>query len=111
MPPKPTKPPSADDVVLVHGRTDDGAGLRVLRKRADLLSAGELRPVEEGKPLRGELVSLRPREGAPQLFDVDVLLGAPERPEGGPAQVASPAYRAGWSSIFGRRPRATGAPN
>ncbi len=89
-----------EDVVLVHGRTADGKGLAVLRKKADAIALGEMRPVEEGKPIAGELVSLRPREGAPLLFDVDVLHAA-DAPRKGPAQVASASYRTGWQTVFG----------
>lgn len=70
------KPP--EDVVLVHGATDDG-GFRVLRKRGDDLFVGEMRAIEEGKPLvpGGEVVSLRPRADSPQLFDAETLYRVP----------------------------------
>lgn len=117
-----------EDVVLVHGATDDGA-YRVLRKRGDQLLVGEMRAVEEGKPLipGGEVVALRPREDSAQLFDAETLFRVPGGPAstgsgaaqkalsdgssepasepstvgGGPAQVSTPAYREGWGAIFG----------
>ncbi|MEZ4329581.1 MAG: hypothetical protein R3B40_30395 [Polyangiales bacterium] len=122
----------SDDVVLVHGATEDG-GYRVLRKRGEQLLLGEMRAVEEGKPLTpgGEVVALRPREGSP-LFDAETLFrvpgGAPGKETtqtrqalprgegadvpttvgGGPAQVSTPAYREGWGAIFGGRSRRGG---
>ncbi len=106
--PAPEKPAkSGDDVVLVHGRTDDGKGLKVLRKKADELSAGEVRPVEEGKPLVGDLVRLKPRPEMPLLCDVDVEYEAPRpaKEGGGPARVSSTAYRKGWDRMWGGKQR------
>lgn len=119
-----------DDVVLVHGASDDGA-YRVLRKRGDELHLGEMRPLEEGKALTpgGEVVTLRPRAESPQLFDAQTLYRVPgeasARSEaaaptpalpsdppstvgGGPAQVSTPAYREGWGAIFGGARRRRG---
>lgn len=88
-----------EDVLLVHSPTDDGRGWRVLRKREERLELGAIRPVEEGRPIQGELVSLKPRDGTP-LFDVEVQY-APPRSSAGPARVSSDAYRSGWDAIFG----------
>lgn len=120
--PSPTAP--AEDVVLIHSQSEDGA-LRVLRKRGDELHVGEMRPLEEGKALTpgGEVVALRARAESPQLFDAQTLFrvpgeaparaeaeadaapaltaGEPSTVGGGPAQVSTPAYREGWSAIFG----------
>ena len=105
-------------MVLVHGRTDDGKGLKVLRKRADELYTGEVRPLEDGKPISGEVVSLRPRPDLPLLCDVEVHAdtgavagttgpSADTSPtakrSGGPAQVSSEAYRSGWDRMWGQR--------
>lgn len=103
-----------DDVVLVHGRSEDGKTLAVLRKRGETLSAGLLSAAEEGKPLHGDLVRLTPREGAPFLADVEVLHEAPRAPladRAGPAQVSSPAYREGWNAVFGRSGGRASAPD
>ncbi len=98
-----TKKP--EDVVLIHGRNDDGA-LQILRKKGDELSAGELRPIEEGKPIQGDVVTLRPRKEMPLLCDVEEEVKLP-RPKGTkkPAKVASDQYRAGWEKLWGRRAR------
>lgn len=102
-----TKPAKAtDDVALVHGRTADGKGLKVLRKQGDTLSLGEVRPLKEGKPIQGEVVQLKPREDMPLLCDVEVQHAARHsakaRPAG-PARVASTSYRSGWDGIWGKR--------
>lgn len=107
--------------MLVHGRSDDGA-LQVLRKKGDELSLGELRPVEEGKPLRGNLLRLRPRAEMPLLADVEeeIRLPGPSLPSApsaapsapslsGPPQVASDSYRKGWDSLWGRTKRKSAA--
>ena len=103
-------PPNDFDVVLLHSPTDDGNGMRVLRARPGQLEAGEVRPAREGQPINGaEMVTLEPREGTPQVCDVRVLHPKPKTPalpEGdrhGPAQVATPAYRAQWEHVFGKR--------
>lgn len=104
-----------DDVVLVHGRGDDGA-LQILRKKGDTLSAGELRPIEDGKPLTGgSVVTLAPRKELPILCDVvdevEVPGGAKAAKKSpGPARVSNPRYRAGWKSVFGKK-RGASKPN
>lgn len=115
--PKPTKPsaPSStalasgsEDVALICGKTDDGKGLHVLRKRASRLEAGIVQPLEEGKPIHGELVTLRQRGQTP-LCDVEVHYSGAKAPEdtrlegenrGHPAQVASDTYRKNWDTIW-----------
>ncbi|MBK8481275.1 MAG: hypothetical protein IPL40_08885 [Proteobacteria bacterium] len=114
---KPKPPPH--DVVLVHGRTADGRGVRALRSRPNRLELAELRVAKEGQPLHpgGELVQLKRREESPLLWDVDVkwrgeeaaAAAAPSSgPEvtghAGPAQVATDRYRENWEAIFGLAP-------
>ncbi len=97
-------------MALVYGRTEDGTGLNVLRKRQDRVEAGVLRPLEHGKPIDGDVVQLHQRGESP-LFDVEVHVQAPQRrkpqkqvsaPElsKGPPQVASSDYRKGWDLIY-----------
>jgi hypothetical protein len=123
----PKKPdPAGSDVVLIHGVTDDGKGLRVLRARDERLELGLVRPLEEGKPLQGDVVKLTPRPETPNVCDVETQVKVPERapavlrgapssakteapakPEGaaearrkGPPKVASRAYRENWDAIW-----------
>lgn len=111
---KPKPPPH--DVVLVHGRTADGRGVRALRSRPNRLELAELRIPKEGQPLHpgGEIVQLKRREESPLLWDVDVKWrgeevadagSASSGPEAtghaGPAQVATDRYRENWEAIFG----------
>jgi hypothetical protein len=91
-------------LVFVHGKTEDGQGLEVLRKRGDTVYAGQMRPLEEGKAITGEVVALRPRAESPRLFDVDVLHRGEGGERKGPAKVATDEYRAGWNDIWGRKP-------
>jgi hypothetical protein len=95
----------ASDVVLVYGKSDDGKGYDVLRRRGEELQAGKLRPLDDGKPIYGQVVRLTPRHESPALFDVDVQHDG-RGSTGRPAKVASDQYREGWDSIW-----ANGAPN
>lgn len=102
---------AGSDVALLCGKTADGRGLHVLRKRQDKLEAGIVTPLEEGKPLHGELVTLKPRAGSP-VCDVEVHYrpgtSARETKEfSGPPQVASDAYRENWDTIWKRRTSTT----
>lgn len=108
-------------MLLFHGSTEDGKGLRAIRKRDERVELCSVRAAREGEPLHGELATLRPRAGAPHLYDVEVHYAppaagaarasaesdapAPERQTSGPAQVASPTYRAGWDRIWGSKPK------
>ena len=96
-------PKPSPDVVLLGGPTEDGGGMRVLRARQDRLEAGEIRPLKEGAPVRGEIVSLKPRENAPQICDVEVAYAPPPSGHKGPAQVATKTYREGWDEVFGAK--------
>lgn len=98
--------PDHDDVALIHGRTEDGKGLRILRKRQDRIEVGAVMPLVPGRPIVGEVVRLEPREECPLLCDVHVEYSPPREPRGtsaGPAQVASDSYRENWEQIFGKR--------
>lgn len=95
----------SDDIALLTGPTEDKKGMRIVRFREDNVSLGEVRPVEEGKPLYGEVVALRPRDGAPPFVrDVEVVMAPPPRDRSGPAQVATAAYRSGWDATFSPEP-------
>lgn len=106
-------PPASgsQDVVLIHGPTDDQKGLKVLRAREQGLELGEVRPIQEGRPLTGEIVKLKPRPGHPRICDVETQLsqGELDRARGsqtprlghpGPARVATDAYRTNWDAIY-----------
>ena len=104
--------PGTQDVVLVHGVTEDGQGLSVIRKRDDKLEHGVVHPLENGKPIHGEVVRLTPRPECPLVCDVEVTMPAPaaqasardtpSSPRKGPAQVASARYRDNWDAIWKR---------
>jgi hypothetical protein len=103
---------SAKDLALVFGPSEDGEGYRMLRRRADseVVEAGTLHPLREGRAITGEVVSLAPRPEAPFLFDceTDQELSAPRAPAlGGPPQVATDEYRRGWDAIWGGRGRSS----
>lgn len=101
----PAKPRS--DVVLLGPPTADGTGLQVLRAREERIETGELRNLEEGRPITGEIVTLAPRKDNPRICDVKESY----RPPGtspktkGPGQVATKAYRDNWDQVFASRPK------
>jgi hypothetical protein len=116
--------PSAPDVALIHGVTSDGEGLKILRARGDRVELGAVRPLRDGAPITGEVVTLRPRANFPALCDVethykpaegmsdtprDTRRGEREEPapsavvqRTGPAQVATDEYRRNWDAIWNR---------
>lgn len=101
-------------MVVLGPPTDDGGGLGVVRFRNGQVEAGQVRPLEHGKPLhQGEVVRLVPREGCPQVCDVkvDLELPAPKRAQAGPAQVATRRYRENWDAIWKKKPKAEDAPS
>jgi hypothetical protein len=104
-------PPEESDVVVLGPRTADGAGVHVLRARQERLETGELRSIEEGKPISGEVVTLVPRSSNPRVCDVKDSYVPPAvaalRKTKGPAQVATQAYRDNWDEVFARDQRDT----
>ena len=96
------------DVAIVCGVSDDGQGVDIIRRRGEHLEAGTVRRLEQGKPIHGEVVRLRPRDQFPMICDVEVELPAPGQPSaaaattGRPAQVATETYRKNWDAIYGR---------
>jgi hypothetical protein len=95
----------AGDVALVCGK-DERGGVHLLRRRSEdsPIEAAVAEPLTEGRPIAGEVISMRRRDDVPFLFDVTTELDAPgERgPGDGPAQVATDSYRKGWDAIWGR---------
>jgi hypothetical protein len=104
-------------VAAVCGK--DEHGLHILRRRSEdgPIEAGLVQPLVEGKPISGEVISLRRRDDLPFLFDVETEISTPATQEqneaatatqtSGPAQVATDSYRRGWDAIWGRPSRST----
>jgi len=114
-----TPEPAKSDTLLIHGVSEDGRDLAVLRAREDRIEAGVVRRLKEGEAIHGELVKLKPRPEFPLLCDVEVELASPaskaasaprKLSHGGPAQVATPSYRANWDAIWSKKPKSS-APN
>lgn len=93
-----------EDVALIYGVSDDGRGLEIVRKRDGRVEAGTVRPLEQGKPLHGEVVRLKPRPHAPFVCDVEVDFAPPQRAQArsGPPQVATDQYRRNWDAIYNK---------
>lgn len=106
-------PSAKTDVVVLGPPTADGGGVHVIRARDERLETGELRNLEEGRPIAGEVLTLAPRKNNPRICDVKESYspnapGAPPPKSKGPAQVATEAYRENWDEVFARRPRNAG---
>ena len=115
--PAPPPPPSSD-VALIHGVAPDGDGFQILRARENRVELGVVRPLREGTPITGEVVTLRPRPNFPALCDVEThyqpALSAATPTDGkeptapllaartGPAQVATDEYRRNWDAIWSK---------
>ncbi len=106
------------DVVLIHGPSPDGKGLAVLRHRDNRLERGLVMPMEHGKPIHGEVVTLQPRREFPLICDVKVEYSSNEAQAAtptdtralakGPGQVATDEYRTNWDRIFQSRTQSSG---
>jgi hypothetical protein len=96
----------ATDVVLLGPPTADGGGVHVLRAREERIETGELRALQEGRPITGEVVTLTPRKDNPRVCDVTDSYQPPAMTMAhkGPANVATDAYRDGWDEVFGKKP-------
>jgi hypothetical protein len=104
------------DVAVVFGK--DVNGVHILRRRDENspVEAGLLQPLVEGRPISGELVTMKRRDDLPFLFDGKSELPGPETAtetatetrssHGGPSQVATESYRKGWDAIWGGRAKA-----
>lgn len=109
------EPAAPRDRAVVLGPVDDRS-FAILRQRAEdaPLEAGVVRPMREGEPIHGELVSLSRPEASSPVLDVKVHYdGRPkaratdvsqpnELPHKGPARVTSEAFREGWDAVFRR---------
>ncbi len=104
---------ASKDVVLLGPPTADGGGVHVIRARDERIETGELRALQDGRPIVGDIVTLRPREANPRVCDVTESYSPKGAQLGhkGPANVASNAYREGWDEIFGEKPKAPGPAN
>ncbi len=113
-----SEPKQSGDTILIHGVSDDGESLAVLRAREDRVEAGLVRKAREGQPVMGELLRLKPRPEFPLLCDVEVTVAEPDTApaagasepklsHGGPAQVATASYRANWDAIWSKNKKSS----
>lgn len=92
------------DMAIVVDRTSDREGLQILRRRSEdsPVEVGTLRPLRDGKPVDGEIISLRPRKDFPFVCNVKVEVPDQRRLIGdGPAQISTRRFRKGWEAIWG----------
>ncbi len=70
--------PKKRDVLLIHGQSEDGRSLDVIRHRDNRLEVGTLSTLKEGQAIHGEVVKLRPHKEMPLLCDVEVQVEGKE---------------------------------
>ena len=92
----------------MFGKNADGVHILRRRDENSPIEAGLLQPLVEGRPISGELISMKRREDMPFLYDVKSELPSSETPRAthGPSQVATDSYRKGWDAIWGGRGKA-----
>jgi len=100
-----------EDRALVVGvaRQEAEPALVVVRQRSREAKAelGLVRPLREGRPIHGEVVTLKPRPGTPAVCDVEVQVAPPPAALAapavkGPAKVTTDRYRDGWDRVFAK---------
>lgn len=105
------------DIAIPLGRAENG-NLRLARIRGTdeaptQVAIGELSPLEEGKPVMGEVVRLKPVEGARHL-NVETVMEDPYKAEKEKARASSGSktysfpstkYQENWGRIFGQKPK------
>jgi hypothetical protein len=95
------------DVALIFDRAESSDGYKILRRRASAseVEMGTIRPLKEGRPIDGEVLTLTARSDIPFLYDVKTELPDPRRgsrpTSDGPPQIATEEYRRGWEAIWG----------
>ncbi len=106
-----------DDVVVLGSELPDGKGVGVVRLREGNVELGRVQPMEEGKPILGEVVKLTPRSDSPRVCDVEVQYTpkhvrkrasaapapATAASRSGPPQVATDDYRRNWDAIWAQK--------
>jgi len=109
--------PQGDDVVVLGSELPGGRGVGVVRLREGNVELGRVQPMEEGKPIVGEVVKLTPRADSPRVCDVEVQYTpkqaarrapatsdqASSRERSGPPQVATDDYRRNWDLIWAQK--------
>ncbi len=96
----------SEDQALVLGIDPDRSETFILRRRGKKVETGIVRPLQEGKPILGDIVRLKPHPEFPPLCEVETLLKHPDPPaqsphRAGPPMVSTEAYRRGWEQVFG----------
>lgn len=93
--------PKKKNHVYVGPESPDGS-VPIFQPVEGGVRVGKIQPLGHGKPVMGELVSLRPREDGDGHW-METVLESPVAGPGGPAMVNSEKYRNGWDSLFGTK--------
>lgn len=98
------KPAVTNGIFLPLGNGEKGE-VRGLHLGDDGPSLRRLAPVQEGRPIMGDLTTLTRREGSMFLnAETTHISGSRSASRSGPSMVNSQAYRDGWERIFKKKP-------
>jgi hypothetical protein len=69
---------------------------------------GIMRPIREGEPLTGHVVTIEPKDPQNGIYRVtgDLTIPSPHAAQmsrGKPAKVSTEAFRTGWENVFGKQ--------
>lgn len=91
--------PGVDKVCFLGVVMPDGSVPVIRHTRNHGNQIGELRPLEDGKPVNGALVEVEGSGKPGDWCQMKPLISSQE----GPAMVNSREYKDGWTSIFGHQ--------
>jgi len=94
------KPKVRKGVVVPAGYDEEGTPIGVFHGE-DGSEMRAFRPTEEGKPIMGDLCSMRPREDGTFEAEITELSGGGKGSRRRPGNPA--AYKAGWDRIWGNQ--------
>lgn len=87
------------DFVVMGPKLENGDIMAVRHTADHQLLEGVVRPLQDGRPITGELVEITHRND--NIYNISpISLG--EKTSDGPAMVNSAAYQSGWDNIFGK---------
>ena len=87
------------DELKVGPAMDDGSHVAVRHTADHQIRIGFVRPLQEGKPVHGEVFTVEPKDEEHGVYRVQTIVDT--KSSSGPAKVNSPAFHDGWERTFG----------
>lgn len=87
--------------LLINHPTDSESVIRL--KDNGEVSIGSLKPINEGEPIVGEIVSVHETPMSPYVHECETVFNPEDYGvSAGPSKVSSQEYRKNWDAIFGK---------